>query len=324
MTDDNDSLGDKIKGGFGTVGKLAVFTGIVGAATIKKIKDTVVGDPPSPWRKGLVLGSAALALGYTACEDEIDTAGQRTYTYLEGQRAERVDKLERELTRARRRTDSLTAENEALETEISDLTGAYQNTVDSLTEEETAVKQRLDSMVAAYNADEPTPTQPSTPQPSSVDTVVVQNNTEITVEKENVTEATETQDAYTAEQQGRPRQGRRSQGCWHPIQAGETLSEVSAQYHGSSDAYTSLAAANNIDDPKRVPVGFPLRLDMEPCPASTTQLPTYTVIERDDHDVVDDLQRITDTPREVLAYNQRRGNRLQASDNGDEIAVYLP
>jgi TolA-binding protein len=318
MTDDKQSLGDKLKGGFGTVGKLAVFTGLVGAATIKKIKDTIVGDPPSPWRKGLVFGSAALALGYTACEDEIDSAGQRTYTYLEGQQAQRVEELEENLADTRRRNDSLATRTRSLEGEIQDLTGAYQNSLDSLTAEEQDLQQQLDSLLAAYQAQndsnayvvETNRSQPST------DTVIVQNHTEITLEEDTETFH------HGSNRQGRPRASQ--EGCWHPVQDGETLSELSDTYNGSPEEYMSLAATNNIDDADDVPIGFPLQLNMEPCPATTTQPPRYTTMHRNQANVTADLASITDNPEDVLAYNQRRGNPLQESEVGEEIAVYLP
>mgnify|MGYP002761428297 CR=1 FL=1 len=333
MSDDS-SLRDKLRGGFGTIGKLGLLGGITVAAGVKKIKDTVVGDPPSPWRKALVFGSAALAIGYSSCEDEIDTAGHRTYQYLEGQQAQRIEALEGQLTSKQHDIDSLARENKELSNELQDLTSAYQTGVDTLVKENTELADKLNKVTKAYQAGLDSLADENADLSDEVNGLTGAYQVAIdSMSKQNsaVKQAVQSLNGRTSSDVGPDTvvvqyktMDEKPASCWHPVQPGETLSEVSQEYLGSTQAYAELAEANRIEHPDMIPIGLPVRLKQEPCPANQTSPPDYTVIQRENQSLTADLSRVSQDVSQVKAYNDRLGNQLESSEPGDNVAVYHP
>jgi len=291
MSDDEESLKDKLSGGLGTAGKVTLLGGLGLAIGFKKLKDTITGDPPSPVRKTIVYGSAALALGYTACSDDLHDAGNSAYEYLEGKQAQRIETLEERNDQQAERLNHAYQAKDSLAQSYQSTLNNYKDRVDSLSEEIIAQHTRGDQ-----------------------DTVIVQHDTEINHE-------------YRADQQhGKPADNdsvaeEQTTSCWHPVQPGETLSEIAATYDAVDD-YNALQTTNHITDPQDLPVGHPLQIPGDDCDAKTTPRPTYTVIERD-HFLHEDLASLGE-PERLTAYNEARGNDLDDTKPGQTVAVYQP
>ena len=290
MSDDDERLKDKLSGGLGTAGKVTLLGGLGLAIGFKKLKDTIVGDPPSPVRKTLVYGSAALALGYTACSDDLHNAGSKAYEYLEGKQAQRIETLEeRNDEQAERLNHAYQAKDSVAQAYQSALND-YEERVDSLSEEIIAQHTR-----------------------GAQDTVIVQHDTDRNHEYQaSQTRGQADNDPVTKEQ---------TTSCWHPVQPGETLSEIAATYDAIED-YNALQKTNDISDPKSLAVGHPLQIPGDDCDAKTTPRPAYTVIERE-HFLHEDLASLGD-PERLTAYNEARGNDLDDTKPGQTVAVYQP
>ena len=293
MSDDED-LSDKLKGGLGTAGKVTLLGGLRPAVGFKKLKETIIGDPPSPIRKTLVYGSAALALGYTACSDDLRHAGTKAYDYLEGKQAQRIETLEAQTERQARRLNDAYAAKDSVSEALNAAITQYNAALDSLASQP-PTESTNDTVYIHEQLPERRPEQePRHDDQPSVgvgDTAINPRSTH------------EDDDA-----------------CWHPVQPGETLSEIANEYqHGD---LADLLEANPVN-PRELPIGYPVSLPGIDCHANTSDRPDYTVLKRDHTRLANDLDGIGD-PHRLHAYNAAHGNDLTDTDPGERIAIYTP